>query len=641
LKIRTRRVFDRPDFLGSMRRWMALPGCFLFFGLVPLLGDAGLGLNAKFGGATPAGVRIELATLRSGRLLYLREDLPSVSGWPVREALFQRLDRAGYKIVGLVPYGIGPSSGPTIPTEEPDLRDIYRRAKALARCEGGAVAVWELYNEPDAGFCPELPDRFSAEAKATYLGLKAASPHPVLLPSLGLPPGPWLERAAANGLLDYGDAFNLHYYGFARDFPDLLALTRHFLRRQGAEDGKLPLWITEIGIRIPDDAPDPAAERERQAGFFHETLRTAAENPQVAAYLTYAFRDGAYSLADAAGTPYPALTEYLQASRTQTFRAGPAWLDRAKEASPVVLEWAPGNCLPDKISGDYVFSGTVMNGTVRIYNLSPRAMTGTLGFDGLSPAIRAEIRRGILGRELTLPAWGRLEVPVRFTPLARGYRRETARFTWYDAATGAASPLSFGVATLWRLIDHTPEPIAAVRPDAAPGAFHWIDTPRPYEVTDACGPWLALNGLKVRTLEGSPDPEKSGDLSNGLFSLDPTYESSEPPMAIARVDGLPASDFLRLRTSGILGKEFSVRVDLIDERGERFTVFEHGAHNPGHPRKLWLNWQDFQLYFWGHYPHRLHPLDLGSVCEVQLRFQFQKTAQPIRVRLDAMRPREF
>jgi hypothetical protein len=40
----------------------------------------------------------------------------------------------------------------------------------------------------------------------------------VLMGSLGLPPGPWLERFAANDGFAYTDGFNYHYYGYADDF---------------------------------------------------------------------------------------------------------------------------------------------------------------------------------------------------------------------------------------------------------------------------------------------------------------------------------------------------------------------------------------------------------------------------------------
>ncbi len=44
----------------------------------------------------------------------------------------------------------------------------------------------------------------------------------VLMGALALPPGPWLRRAVANGLLEYTDAYNFHFYGDAQDLTGVI-----------------------------------------------------------------------------------------------------------------------------------------------------------------------------------------------------------------------------------------------------------------------------------------------------------------------------------------------------------------------------------------------------------------------------------
>ena len=51
-----------------------------------------------------------------------------------------------------------------------DLRDVYNYAREAASHFSGQIASWEVWNEPDIGFWPELSDRFSGYAKAAYLG---------------------------------------------------------------------------------------------------------------------------------------------------------------------------------------------------------------------------------------------------------------------------------------------------------------------------------------------------------------------------------------------------------------------------------------------------------------------------------------
>ena len=636
------RAPGKETFLHGTSRRLVFLGFALFFVIAPLHAQSGWGLNSRAGQGPPAQTRVELAELRVGRIVYLREDLGRADAWPRLESAFRPLTRAGYKIVGIIPYDFnGPAGDGREPA--PDLRNVYREAEAVARRAGRTVSVWEIFNEPDIGFCRDLPDRSVAAAKAVYLGLKTASGKPVLLPSLGQPPGPWLERAAANGLLSYGDAFNLHYYGAAGDLGDLLGLTRRFLRDLSPAADQLPLWLTEIGIKTPDEAPDAPWERERQTRFFRDTTRTAADEG-VAGFMPYAYRDGNYSLADNSYAAYPALALYLRESRDLELRAGPAWLDRAADANRVVLQWAPDDCLPDKISGAYEFTGGEMRGVVRLYNFGSRAVKGTLALDGLS-----QIRTAALSsNSITIPAMGRIDLPMRFTVAAPGYVRETANFQWHNVATGRESPLSFSFATIPRARDFSAVPITADRPTTR--GFQWINAPAEYNITATNGRWIGLNGLKVGTARGALSPvrmiwtrgeesaRRSWDLAGATFWLDPNFEPSEPTMAVARVDGLPASDFLRLRADRVLGRDFTVRVDLVDDRGERFTVFENNGVNYFHPsRELWLDWRDFHLFFWGRFPHRLHPPDPAAVREIQLRFHFLKTDDPVRLSFEAMK----
>ena len=199
-----------------------------------------------------------------------------------------------------------------------DLRKVFSEGLRLGRDYAAIVSAWELPNEPDLGWWPDMPDRYAAHAKALYLGLKtgaheAGKDTPVLLGALGLPAGPWLERVARSDCLNYADAWNVHYYGEHTQFSGfleghILAMKeliakpdtdrfwisnlwppRSSKRGHGsdrvAEPEVLPIWITEVGLKtvLPETWSDPG-RRACQAEFILSTAQQALERPEVAGF---------------------------------------------------------------------------------------------------------------------------------------------------------------------------------------------------------------------------------------------------------------------------------------------------------------------------------------------------------------------
>jgi hypothetical protein len=120
--------------------------------------------------------------------------------------------------------------------------------------------------------------------------------------SLGLPPGPWLERFASNDGFAYTDGFNYHYYGYAEDFTGVYqqheaAVTE--LNRQNLPNGSgnfvhsvekdLPVFMTEIGYgMLGKDARDTKEGRLRQWRWFKsvgEQVATLRPEAPMAFYL--------------------------------------------------------------------------------------------------------------------------------------------------------------------------------------------------------------------------------------------------------------------------------------------------------------------------------------------------------------------
>lgn len=139
-----------------------------------------------------------------------------------------------------------------------------------------APTAYEIGNEPDLYFTPDLPDRMALTLKAAWWGIKTRQPDaPVLMPSLAARPGPYATLLAANNLANYTDAWNLHLYGWAPDFGTSITEHRCFLER--VTGTRRPIWVTEIGFAEFPELPPPAPEflLARQRAFFERVTLAA------------------------------------------------------------------------------------------------------------------------------------------------------------------------------------------------------------------------------------------------------------------------------------------------------------------------------------------------------------------------------
>ncbi len=108
-------------------------------------------------------------------------------------------------------------------------------------------------------------------------------------------------------------------------------------------------------------------------------------------------------------------------------------------------------------------------------------------------------------------------------------------------------------------------------------------------------------------------------------------------MAVTKVEGLPTVEngFVRLRfPRGFRGW---LRVDLIDEVGQRFTVAQGLGRNPHleNADTIWLGYKDFHIYSFGRITGDpvFRP---EAIREIQLRFYGQPGDDPVRVKLDVV-----
>ena len=130
-----------------------------------------------------------------------------------------------------------------------DLRDAYTYTKAAAAHFAGRIEAWEVWNEADIGFWPDLGDRFAGIQKSFYLGYKAGNPQlKVLEVSYCRGVCRFDEVLLEQGIADYYDIFNWHIYAPPPSYPGALAAYTALLDKHKV--GDRPIWLSEAGIHL-------------------------------------------------------------------------------------------------------------------------------------------------------------------------------------------------------------------------------------------------------------------------------------------------------------------------------------------------------------------------------------------------------
>lgn len=554
------------------------------------------------------------------------------------------LHARGFRVVSFLRLGELPieQRGDQLPE---DLLKVYEAARRMEAAYGSAVDAWEMVGEPDTGFCHDLPDRVTAFQKAVYLGIHSAAPrgeHPiVLMGALGLPPGPWLEQATRNDLLEYTDAYNFHLYGWSRDCADVIRAHAAVAKRVVSPlAGPLPLWITESGFDAVDPVETPDDQRRRiQAGFILTAAEHARRASRVAVFMPFvlAHEGDPYALTMGPDRPLPAWREFADYAAKHPFPERPL-ANPPANPNPVVVQWLPDldSAIPNKPSGSYRFwQSDPLRGKIRIYDFGATPVHGSL-------TVRADATTTVTdwaanpdsGRRssanagqwdsLEIPAHGRLEIPVAFASARAGYWREKCDLIFRDEH-GRTARAEFGLETSPREEPMRAIPLALERP---PPTSSGRGEPEQAEVTAQSGAWIGSNGLEL---------EANGDEVT-VWAPQPNRDPLRPTLATTRVHGLPAGAFLRVQLDRPLDSDFRLRVDLIDADGQRFSIPENGGAGYFDPTDdLWLNLADFGPYFWGRCTE--HPtVRPEAIRVIELRCFFRGAEARRQIRLSLLQP---
>lgn len=609
--------------------------------------------------------------LHDSGVRWLRER--GVRNEPREQAHFRALRDAEFATSAFVYASVGgaPQSADNHLPEH--LLAVYQGSYEQAKANASVIQAWEMLGEPDMGYCRDLPERLTAFNKAMYLGLKdgardAGRSTTVLMGAMGLPPGPWMARATANGIFAYTDAANIHFYGLAPELRGAIAAHRAFIREHVSLAGRepraagclaphehgwqpphpayrkrpaplnlrpaaLPIWITECGIKLvsEENFHDPV-RRAAQRDFTVETALTAWREPDVAVFMPFILvwkKDG-HTMTMSPTEHFPAWTAYEKITRERSWPADRVMTRPPIDPSRLIMQWLPdeGQGRTHKVSGTYRFTaGGAITGAIRLYNLGDTPRRGRLEWaDG-----EAFTASAAPDGELTVPPMGMVEVPVVFTPRTeRGYFREEWRAECVPTdGAGETWPVVFGLERLPVAEDFeiTPLPVAP-----APSADWTGFAMKPEVVTSASGPWRGRNGVEIVSAS-------ERDVS-GVFKVTaPQTHPMQPPSVAVRLAGLPEDGLLLVRSNQPLVPWRRVRVDLFDDRGQRYTQWENGGMDyHGDGSEMWLSLRDFHIYFWG-VTTADYRFDPKRIVELQLRFYLYDPADEMAVTVDLATPR--
>ena len=143
------------------------------------------------------------------------------------------------------------------PTKPEDMGSFF--AKMVEHFKD-RVKYWEIWNEPDIDvFYLGKPKEYAACLKESYRQIKKADPEAkVLICSFAMAPGEFAEKIFEEGILDFFDIYNVHYYGNPRGLVHRLNSHKKLMKKYGVDK---PIWVTEMGANHPKERLDPKTLR--------------------------------------------------------------------------------------------------------------------------------------------------------------------------------------------------------------------------------------------------------------------------------------------------------------------------------------------------------------------------------------------
>jgi len=193
----------------------------------------------------------------------------------------------------------------------------WRRIGQRWRSTWGALEVW---NEPEIHFGDNLPsDQYVPLVKAVRYGLgRGQIDVPIVGGATSHFSKPYLDTAAANGLLDLINALSFHTYSRALKMESQVDQYRSWLRGQGR--GAMPLWITECGRPWKRGPTRPPRDQDAKSALDITMKAVESRACGIDRYFPFVYpyyeeRDYNFGMMGRQATPLRGMAGYLQLVR--------------------------------------------------------------------------------------------------------------------------------------------------------------------------------------------------------------------------------------------------------------------------------------------------------------------------------------
>lgn len=155
------------------------------------------------------------------------------------------------------------------------------------------VDAWEVHNEPEMTWWggPTPAPEYIRMAKEAHRIIKAANPNALVVgPAVGATAGgiKYLKQLIDGGVLDYLDAISFHYYIFHKNL-DVEGIKK-------VVAGRKPLWITETGWTVADQAGGEAAQAKYVREYYDPEKGKLGSDPAIRVIFNYELNDDHFPL---------------------------------------------------------------------------------------------------------------------------------------------------------------------------------------------------------------------------------------------------------------------------------------------------------------------------------------------------------
>lgn len=225
----------------------------------------------------PAAAKV-LDDLRGAGTFWIRGDYEH----PAKDAVFAMdMSKKGIKTLGLL-----------VAYKKRSLAEWTKYVKSEVAAMPN-VDAWEIHNEPEMTWWggPTPVADYIKMAQEAHKIIKAANPKAIVVgPAVGATAGgiKYLKELIDAGVLNYLDAVSFHYYIFHKNL-DVEGIKK-------VVAGKKPLWVTETGWTVADQAGGEAAQVKYVRDYYDPEKGKLGSDPAIAVIFNYELNDDHYPL---------------------------------------------------------------------------------------------------------------------------------------------------------------------------------------------------------------------------------------------------------------------------------------------------------------------------------------------------------